>query len=67
MEGRNSLEAITKDHERTMRLRDSHGKLCIRCTGCNRCTFGIELNKKKAAIAAKKQQQNTSLWASTGL
>lgn len=57
MKSRNSLEAIAKDFERTMQLRDSHGKLCVRCTGCNRCTFGIELNKKKAALAAKRKQQ----------
>ena len=57
-ESRNSLDAAKRDHAYVMQLRDSHGKLCHRCTGCNRCTFGIELNKRraarKAAMGAKK-------------
>ncbi len=58
MESRNCLEAVERDFERVMQLRDSHGKLCYRCTGCNRCTFGIELNRKKAAIRSKREKNS---------
>ena len=53
---RNGLDAEIRDHNLVMSLRDAHGKLCYRCTGCNRCTFGIDLNKRRADAAVRKDK-----------
>ena len=57
MEPRNGLEAEKRDHLRVMHMRDAHGKLCYRCTGCNRCTFGVELNKRRGQAAKSEKDR----------